>query len=61
MFLVACSSCGGEDERAMYETDEQIGELQGLIDRSFAQAGPHLLSIMTPERRLSARQVVRYL
>jgi hypothetical protein len=45
----------------MYETEEQIQELQQLIDRSFENAGPHLLSIITPERRLSARQVVTYL
>lgn len=45
----------------MYETPEELDELQVLIDRSFAGAGPHLLSIMTPERRLNARQVVRYL
>ena len=45
----------------MYETSEEIDELQALIDRSFAGAGPHLLAIMKPERRLTARQVVRYL
>ena len=45
----------------MYETPAEIEELQALIDRSFAGAGPHLLRIMTPERRLTARQVVRYM
>ena len=45
----------------MYETPEELDELQTLIDRSFAGAGPHLLAIMTPERRLTARQVVRYM
>ena len=45
----------------MYETPQEIDELQALIDRSFAGAGPHLLKIMTPERRLTARQVVRYM
>ena len=45
----------------MYETPQELAELQALIDRSFAGAGPHLLSIMKPERRLTARQVARYL
>src|SRR5690242_1594461 len=42
----------------MYETEDDFAALQQLIDRSFAQASPHLLSIMTPERRLNAREVV---
>ena len=45
----------------MEETAEELRELQTLIDRSFANAGPHLLAIMTPQRRLTARQVVQYL
>ena len=45
----------------MYETDDQVEELQALIDRSFERAGEHLLAIMTPERRLTARQVVTLL
>lgn len=45
----------------MYETETELAQLQALIDRSFAQAGPHLLSIMRSERRLTARQVSRYL
>jgi uncharacterized pyridoxamine 5'-phosphate oxidase family protein len=45
----------------VHETPEELTALQALIDRSFDAAGPHLLSIMTPERRLNARQVVRYL
>jgi Pyridoxamine 5'-phosphate oxidase len=45
----------------VYETADELDELQALIDRSFANAGPHLLAIMTPERRLNAPQVVRYL
>jgi hypothetical protein len=43
------------------ETAEELRELQTLIDRSFANAGPHLLAIMTPQRRLTAGQVVQYL
>lgn len=31
--------------------------MQALLDRSYAQAGRHLLSIHTPERRLPAEQV----
>ncbi len=45
----------------MFETAQELDELQALIDRSFAGAGPHLLAIMTPDRRLTARQVARYL
>jgi hypothetical protein len=32
--------------------------LQDLPDRSYTSSGPHLLSFITPERRLSAGQVV---
>jgi hypothetical protein len=35
--------------------------LQELLDRSYAAAGPHLLRIHTPERRLRAEQVVERL
>ena len=45
----------------MFESDDDLGELQALIDRTFARANPHLASIVNPGRRLSARQVVRYL
>ena len=38
----------------MHETPEDIAELQALLDRSYAQAGRHLLRIHTPERRLGA-------
>jgi pyridoxamine 5'-phosphate oxidase-like protein len=38
----------------VHETPEDIAELQALLDRSYARAGPHLLRIHTPERRLSA-------
>jgi hypothetical protein len=41
----------------MLETSEDLAALQALIDRSYEAAGPHLLSIHTPERRLSAEQV----
>ena len=45
----------------MLESDDDIRELQALLDRTIARANPHLLAIVTPERRLSARQVARYL
>jgi pyridoxamine 5'-phosphate oxidase len=41
----------------MHERPEDIAELQALLDRSYASAGPHLLSIHTPERRLGAEQL----
>jgi nitroimidazol reductase NimA-like FMN-containing flavoprotein (pyridoxamine 5'-phosphate oxidase superfamily) len=41
----------------MRETPADIAALQALLDSSHASAGPHLRSIVTPERRLSARQV----
>jgi nitroimidazol reductase NimA-like FMN-containing flavoprotein (pyridoxamine 5'-phosphate oxidase superfamily) len=41
----------------MHETPADLATLQELLDRSYAAAGPHLLRIHTPERRLSAEQV----
>ncbi|MDQ6617990.1 MAG: pyridoxamine 5'-phosphate oxidase family protein [Actinomycetota bacterium] len=38
----------------MHETDTDLAAVQDLLDRSAAGAGPHLSSISTPERRLSA-------
>jgi hypothetical protein len=43
------------------ETAEDIATLQALLDRSYASAGSHLLSIHTPERRLGAVQVAQRL
>jgi len=45
----------------MFESEEEIRELQALFDRTFAHANPHLAGIVKPERRLNARQVARYL
>jgi len=45
----------------MHETEEDIVALQALIDRSYAAAGPHMLRIHEPERRLGAREVVERL
>jgi antitoxin (DNA-binding transcriptional repressor) of toxin-antitoxin stability system len=42
----------------VHESPADIEALQELLDRSYAAAGPHLLRIHTPERRLSAEQVV---
>jgi hypothetical protein len=41
----------------VHETPEDLLELQSLLDDSYASAGAHLSSIITAERRLSARQV----
>ena len=41
----------------MHETAEDLAALQELLDRSYAAARPHLLRIITPERRLTAEQV----
>ncbi|MEA2419985.1 MAG: hypothetical protein QOE60_2191 [Thermoleophilaceae bacterium] len=45
----------------MRETPEDLVALQELIDRSFEEAGTHLLRILTPERRLDAEQVAERL
>jgi nitroimidazol reductase NimA-like FMN-containing flavoprotein (pyridoxamine 5'-phosphate oxidase superfamily) len=41
----------------MHETPEDIARLQRLLDDSYKEAGEHLRSIITPERRLNARQL----
>jgi nitroimidazol reductase NimA-like FMN-containing flavoprotein (pyridoxamine 5'-phosphate oxidase superfamily) len=41
----------------VHETAADLKALQALIDASYAAAGPHLLSIHEPERRLNAEQV----
>jgi uncharacterized pyridoxamine 5'-phosphate oxidase family protein len=45
----------------VHESPADIGALQELLDRSYANAGPHLLRIHTPERRLTAEQVAERL
>jgi nitroimidazol reductase NimA-like FMN-containing flavoprotein (pyridoxamine 5'-phosphate oxidase superfamily) len=45
----------------VHESPADIAALQELIDRSYATAGPHLLRIHAPERRLDAQQVVERL
>jgi hypothetical protein len=41
----------------MHESPAELEELQNLLDRSYAAGGAHLLSIHTPERRLTAAQL----
>lgn len=45
----------------MYESAEDLRRLQELLDRSYAAAGEHLRSIITPERRMSAEETVELL
>ena len=45
----------------MRETPADLVALQALLDRSYAAAGPHLLRIITPERRLTAEQLAELL
>src|SRR5687767_9593237 len=45
----------------MFETDDELSELQALIDRSLEGMGSHMAGIVKPERRLSGEQVARYL
>jgi hypothetical protein len=41
----------------VHETDADLVALQDLLDSSYAGAGSHLRSIVTPERRLDAEEV----
>jgi nitroimidazol reductase NimA-like FMN-containing flavoprotein (pyridoxamine 5'-phosphate oxidase superfamily) len=41
----------------MRETPADLAALDDLLARSYAAAGPHLLRIHTPERRMTAEQV----
>ena len=45
----------------MHESRADIEALQQVLDKSYAGAGAHLLSIHTPERRLPADQVAERL
>lgn len=45
----------------MHETREDLEALQALLDRSYASAGRHLLSITSPERRVMADELVERL
>lgn len=41
----------------MHETAEELDQLQDLLDRSAASAGPHLREVITDERRLRADEL----
>jgi uncharacterized pyridoxamine 5'-phosphate oxidase family protein len=41
----------------VFETPDDLKRLQELIDRSYEQAGPHLLAIHNPERRATAEEL----
>ncbi len=45
----------------MFETPEELDRLQDVLDRSMADAGPHLRDIIGPEVRLDARQLTERL
>jgi hypothetical protein len=45
----------------MFETDEELHEVDALLATSFAGATGHLTEIISPDRRLSARDLSRYL
>jgi Pyridoxamine 5'-phosphate oxidase len=45
----------------MYETDDELRDLQALLTRSFDSASAHLQAIMTGPRRLSAPALVAQL
>jgi nitroimidazol reductase NimA-like FMN-containing flavoprotein (pyridoxamine 5'-phosphate oxidase superfamily) len=45
----------------VHETAEDLAALTELLDRSFASAGAHMRSIITPERRVSAEDLVERL
>ena len=45
----------------MHETPDDLAMLQAVLDESYAAAGPHLLEISAPERRLDAAGVARAL
>ena len=45
----------------MHETAEDLAALQELLDRSYEQAGTHLLRIISPERRMTAEEVAERL
>jgi hypothetical protein len=45
----------------MHESPEDIRALQALLDRSYEAAGDHLRRITTPERRVTAEDLVQRL
>jgi hypothetical protein len=45
----------------VFETEAEIDELQRFFDSTLKRANDHMAEIVTPERRLTARQVVAYM
>src|SRR4026208_1230455 len=45
----------------MFETEAEIRHLQEMLDAHLLRGEQHMTSIVTPERRLTARQVATYL
>lgn len=45
----------------MFETEAELAELQAMFDAHLARANQHMRNIVTPERRVTARQVATYL
>lgn len=45
----------------MHETAADMAELTALLDRSYERSGAHLRSIFTPERRMTAEELVALL
>ena len=45
----------------MFETEAEIQRLQAMLDAHMARANQHMTNIVTPKRRLTARQVATYL
>jgi general stress protein 26 len=45
----------------MFETEAEIQRLQAMLDAHMARANQHMTNIVTPNRRLTARQVATYL
>ena len=45
----------------MYETIEEIDEIQEMLDRSYLNAGKHLRAVLTPDKRLDAKRLCRLL
>ena len=41
----------------MHETEDDLRALEDLLDRSHANAGPHLRSIFSDERRIPAAEL----
>jgi hypothetical protein len=45
----------------VYETDDDLRWLQSLLEQNHARMDAYMRTILTPERTLTARQIVTYL